>query len=80
MATEYKKIAEGVYIEKTMAPEPIYLDKLIAERDRLVQLQEQEKPTDEELFAWAKEMHPAYEEINANIEMLNSLIYKLESV
>jgi hypothetical protein len=80
MATEYKKIAEGVYIEKTMAPEPIYLDKLIAERDRLVQLQEQEKPTDEELLAWAKEMHPAYEEINANIEMLNSLIYKLESV
>jgi len=78
MATEYKKLAEGVYIEKTMAPEPIHLDKLIAERDRLTALQEQEKPTDEELLAWAKEMHPAYMDYKAEIGRLSDVISTLE--
>jgi hypothetical protein len=80
MATEYKKIAEGVYIEKTMAPEPIYLDKLIAERDRLVSLQEQEKPTDAELLAWAKENHPKFIDYSISIESLNNLITNLETL
>jgi len=80
MATEYKKIAEGVYIEKTMAPEPIHLDNLIAERDRLVQLQEQEKPTDAELLEWAKEMHPAFMDYELKVLQLSELIEQLRKL
>ena len=80
MATEYKKIADGVYIEKTMAPEPIYLNKLIAERDRLTALQEQEKPTDEELLQFAREMHPSLMDYSHRLNELEGLINSLKSL
>ena len=73
----YKKITDDIFIPETTSPDAIRLSELIAERDRLVAEMEMDEPSEAELLAFAKLMHPFYMVSRLQIDELNTFINTL---
>jgi len=73
----------NLFLPDTQTPEVIDLDALIAQRNELISRQAMSEPTDEELIAYGKMMHPYFSDamtLQMQIDNLNSQIDELENI
>lgn len=73
----------NLFLHDTTTPEVIDLDALISQRNDLLSRQSMPEPTQDELIAFGKMMHPFYQDkITSEMEILrlNNLITELENL
>jgi hypothetical protein len=82
---EYRKIADGIYLEIVPVPEPtvIRMEELLNKRTELETLINSEEPTEAEVLEYGMQVHPYYSQkviANNELQKINELINRLSEI